>query len=196
MRIRRTFLSLALLVPFSGCSAQTYNAGGPDFNSDPPKTILVRVVGVDDATRPETVSIDGELLCHNYDPGRRRLPRCPAFNPEADGSKFEIEAYVDIGEHRVKVHGPGDGYVLKVDQLCMPGSIVTCTFDYNTMNCEGAADNDALAELEAMGDAPTPPDLDAPPTEDDAEPEDAPAEDAPAEDAPTEEAPAEEAAPE
>lgn len=175
MRIRRSLLCLAVLSPLGACAAPMYTSGGPDPNADPPKTILVRVVGVEDATKPESVSVDGDPLCHNYDPGRRRLPKCPPFNAEAEGNKFEIETYVGIGEHRVKVHGPGDGYVLKVDQLCMPGSVVTCTFDYNSMRCEGEADSNVLAELEAMDTSTAaPPDLDAPTAE--PEPE-SPAED-------------------
>jgi hypothetical protein len=141
-------------VALAGCSAPIYENRGPNPSAEPPRTILVRVVGVEDATEPESVSIDGEALCHNYDPGRRKLPRCPGFDEKAEGNRFVLETYVAVGEHRVSVHGWGNDYVLKVDQLFMPGTTVTCEFDYKEITCTGSAAGDVLAELEALQASP------------------------------------------
>jgi len=146
MRARLQRLLYAATV-LAGCSAPVYQNAGPDFSAEPPKTVRIRVVGTGDATEPESVAIDGRFLCHNFDPGRRRLPRCPSFDADA-GDKFELEAFVSVGEHRVSVVGWGEHYDLSTNQVFMPEVPVVCTFTFAELECIGQDDGGVLEQLE------------------------------------------------
>lgn len=192
MRAKSLISPFLVAVAATGaCSAEMYRNAGPDMQADPPRDILLRVVAVDDATAPESVAVDGVMLCHAFDPGRRRLPECPKFDAEAEDTKFEIETYVSVGEHRVSVQGWGVEYIIKSDTVFLPGTEVLCQFDYGKMDCIGHSSSDVLVELEEMGAEAAaqmgPPDLDAPSTEEDS-PEEEPSDEAPAEETAAEEA--------
>jgi hypothetical protein len=139
---------------WAGCKAPTYQSTGPDPEAEPPRTILVRVVALEGASEPESISVDGTPLCSNYDPVRQRLPRCPAFGAGGEGQppSFELQTYVSVGEHRIGVNGWGYGYTIKTDGVFMPGTVTTCAFDFDSMVCMGGLDADPFAGLEASGD--------------------------------------------
>jgi hypothetical protein len=174
-----SLLSTSLVISVaagSGCAAEAYVSEGPDYTTEPPKTVQVRVLGINDAEEPEAIAIDGRFVCHNYDPGRRELPKCPRFRSNADEVKFELETYVAVGEHRISVVGWGESSEIKTFKVFMADVPVLCQFDAQGVECEGVGTPsiidsvDALMEEDAAAPAEPPPSLDAP-TMDDGEAE-------------------------
>ena len=109
-------LVLAIPLAGGGCAAEVYVNEGPDYSTEPPKTVSVKVRGIGDAEEPEAIAIDGRFVCHNYDPGRRNLPKCPKFRNNKD-PKFELETYVAVGEHRVSVVAWGESSEIKTFEV-------------------------------------------------------------------------------
>lgn len=164
----------ALLAITPACAADVYVSEGPDYSTEPPRTVQVRVVGVADAEEPEAIAIDGRFICHNYDPGRRSLPKCPKFRANAKDVKFELETYVAVGEHRVSVVGWGESSEIKAFKVFMADVPVLCEFDAAGVECAGIGTPSIIDSVDAlMEDTPAepaepPPSLDAPAMEGDA----------------------------
>lgn len=185
-------LTLAAPIAGAGCAAEVYVNEGPDYSSEPPKTVSVTVIGLRDAEEPEAIAIDGRFVCHNYDPGRRNLPKCPKFRPNKD-PRFELETFVAVGEHRISVVGWGESSEIKTFKVFMADVPVRCEFDGQGVECAGVGTPSIIDSVDAlMEEEPTeggepgeaPPSLDAPDMEGDAEPAEAatpPEEGAPAE---------------
>lgn len=164
---------LASLAAGSGCAADVYVSEGPDYSAAPPKTVQVRVLGVGDAQEPEAIAIDGRFVCHNYDPGRRDLPKCPKFRQGDKDVKFELETFVAVGEHRVSIVGWGESSEIKAFKVFMADVPVLCQFDAAGVECEGVGTPSIIDSVDAlMQEGPTapaepPPSLDAPAMDED-----------------------------